>query len=151
MDCMAAFHSPDSLLVDLGLRAQGDLFSLRAFCKRRLGKTDEESSHKGDIEEKKRRLVEQLREEKENKKKRRSFSHKSTKESDEESSSTKERKKNEKSRRVQLGWLHYSYKESRYVAVRTAKGGGTRRIDIKASANKFEVIARAKQLFFSWR
>lgn len=55
MDCMAAFHSPDSLLVDLGLRAQGDLFSLRAFCKRRLGKTSEESSHKGDIEEKKKK------------------------------------------------------------------------------------------------
>lgn len=148
---MAAFHSPESLLVDLGLRAKGDVFSLKAFCKRRLGKTSDESSQKGDIEEKKRRLVERLREEKENKKKRRSSSHKSTKESEEGSPSKKEKKKSDKSRRVQIGWLHYSYKDSRYVAVRTAKGGGTRQIDIKASANKFEVIARAKQLFFSWR
>lgn len=85
------------------------------------------------------------------KKKRRSSSPKSTKESEEESPSKKEKKKSEKSRRVQIGWLHYSYKDSRYVAVRTSKGGGTRRIDIKASVNKFEVIARAKQLFFSWR
>lgn len=59
MDCMAAFDSPKSLLVTLGLRAQGDLFSLKAFCKPRLGKTSEESSQKGNIEEKKRRLVEE--------------------------------------------------------------------------------------------
>jgi len=77
--------------------------------------------------------------------------HKSTQESEKESPSKKEKKKGEKSCHVQIGWLHYSYKDSRYVAVRTAKGGGTRRIDIKASANKLEVIARAKQLFFSWR
>jgi len=68
MDCMAAFHSPESLLVDLGLRGKGDVFSLKAFCRRRLGKTSDESPQKGDIEEKKRRLVEQLREEKEKKK-----------------------------------------------------------------------------------
>ena len=144
---MAAFHSPESLLDDLGLKAKGDIFALKAFCKRRLGKTSDESSQKDEIEEKKRRLVEQLREEKANKKKRRSSSHKSTKDSEEESPS-KKKKKNEKSRRVQIGWLHYNCKDSRYVAVRTSKGGGTRRIDINASANKFEVIARAKQLFF---
>ena len=140
---MAAFHSPESLLDDLGLKAKGDIFALKAFCKRRLGKTSDESSQKDEIEEKKRRLVEQLREEKANKKKRRSSSHKSSKDSEEESPS-KKKKKNEKSRRVQIGWLHYNYKDSRYVAVRTSKGGGTRRIDINASANKFEVIARAK-------
>ena len=65
---MAAFHSPESLLVDLGLRGKRDVFSLKAFCRRRLGKTSDESPQKGDIEEKKRRLVEQLREEKEKKK-----------------------------------------------------------------------------------
>lgn len=49
---MAAFHSPESLLVDLALRAQRDLFSLKAFWKRGLGNTSEESSQIGDIEEK---------------------------------------------------------------------------------------------------
>lgn len=93
---MAAFYSPESLLVDLGLRAKGDVFSLKAFCKRRLGKTSDESPQKGDIEEKKRRLVEQLREEKEKKKKKRSSSHKSTKESEEESPLKKEKIKKRK-------------------------------------------------------
>lgn len=90
---MAAFHSPESLLDDLGLKAKGDIFALKAFCKRRLGKTRDESSQKDEIEEKKRRLVEQLREEKANKKKRRSSSHKSTKDSEEESPSKKKKKK----------------------------------------------------------
>lgn len=31
-------------------------------------------------------------------------------------------------KRVQLGWLHYSDKQKRYVAVRQNKGGGTRDI-----------------------
>lgn len=34
------------------------------------------------------------------------------------------------------------------MAVWMAKGGGTRRIDIKASAGKDDVIQRAKKLFF---
>ena len=50
MDCMASLHSPESLLVDLGLRAKGDDFSLKAFCKRRLGQISDESSPTADIE-----------------------------------------------------------------------------------------------------
>ena len=49
---MAAFHIPESLLDDLGLKAKGDIFALKVFCKRRLGKTSDESSQKDEIKRK---------------------------------------------------------------------------------------------------
>ena len=144
MDCIAVSHSPASLLADLGLAAKGDIFALKAFCERRLSC---EKAPRQDLEEKKKKLIEQLRQEKNEKKRKRSASQTSTNQ-EIKSPAKKVKKEKEKSRRISIGWLHYSYKESRFVAVRLARGGGTRRIDIKASSGKEEVIHLAKKLFF---
>ena len=134
------FHSPESLPSELGLSARTDVFALKAFCKRRLDKLNDAR-----LENQKRRLVEQLREEKEKRKKKRGFFHNADKENKQESSFKKQKTELVKSRRISIGWLHYTYDQSRYVAaIRLSKGGGTRRIDINASAVKEEIIARAK-------
>lgn len=155
MDCMAASQCPPSLLADLGLQAKGDIFALKAYCERRLssgtGKSNEEPPSNAVLEEKKRKLIEQLRNEKNKKKRKRVPS--PTKAQAEPASEPPSKKaskdgKNENSRRISIGWLHYSYKESRFMAVRMARGGGTRKIDVKASAGKEELIDIAKNLFF---
>lgn len=73
MDCMAALHSPPTLLADLGLEAKGDIFALKAFCARWLGKGSEKTSRGGDLEEKKKKLTEQLREQKKQKEEKAGF------------------------------------------------------------------------------
>ena len=149
MDCAAVFHSPDSLLLDLGLTAKGDILSLKAFCGRRLSNHSDVANEDERLEEKKLKLVRMLRKEKDSKKKRRRSNSRPTEESEQKQQPPHKVAKTSKSRRISLGWLHYSYKDSRYVAVRLTRGGGTRKVDIDAAASKEEVIARAKKIFFA--
>ena len=51
-------------------------------------------------------------------------------------------------KRVLLGWLHYSDKQKRYVAVRQNKGGGTRDISLSIDATADSIIEIGKELFF---
>ena len=53
-----------------------------------------------------------------------------------------------KSRKITLGWMHYSSKEKRFVTVRLNNGGGTRRIDVPFDSTKQDLIAEGKKLFF---
>ena len=53
-----------------------------------------------------------------------------------------------KPRKVFLGWLHFNFEKQRYVAVRVAKGGGTRQVELPLSSNKEDVINIGKDLFF---
>ena len=48
----------------------------------------------------------------------------------------KEAKGSAKMRKVLLGWLHFDEEKQSLVSVRTAKGGGTREVDIKLNAGK---------------
>ena len=50
-------------------------------------------------------------------------------------------------KRVQLGWLHYSDKQKRYVGVRQNKGGGTRDISLSIDATADSIIETGKELF----
>ena len=52
-------------------------------------------------------------------------------------------------RKVQLGWLHFDYEKQSFVSARTAKGGGTREVDIKLNADKDDIIDIAKTIFFT--
>ena len=83
----------------------------------------EEAPRQGGLEEEKKKLIEQLRQEKNKKKRKRSSSHTSTKQ-EPESPSKIVKKEKEKSWRISIGWLHYNYKELRFMSVRFAKGGG---------------------------
>lgn len=51
-------------------------------------------------------------------------------------------------KKVQLGWLHYSDRRKRYVAVRQIKGGGTRDISLSIDATADSIIEAGKELFF---
>jgi hypothetical protein len=53
-----------------------------------------------------------------------------------------------KERAIELGWKNYDISKAKYVQVRTAKGGGTRSIQIPKSAKKAQILDHAKNLFF---
>ena len=53
-----------------------------------------------------------------------------------------------KKRKITLGWMHYSTKEKRFITVRLASGGGTRRVDVPGLSTKEDLIEEARNLFF---
>ena len=137
MSVIATAHSTDEELRALGLSKRGDLIRLRRFCLEKV----QESENKERLNEKK-DLLEKMLEK--NKSKRRletvsSLPHKRSRRKAPEGSGTK---------RVQLGWLHYSDKQKRYVAVRQNKCGGTRDISLSIDATADSIIEIGKELFF---
>ena len=54
----------------------------------------------------------------------------------------------EKTRRIQLGWLHFNDKEDRYIHVPTSSAGGTRNMDFPAEYTKDKVLQAAIDIFF---
>lgn len=137
MSVIATAHATDEELRALGLSKRGDLIRLRRFCEEKV----QESESKERLNEKK-DLLEKILEK--NKSKRRletvsSLPHKRSRRKAPEGSGTK---------RVQLGWLHYSDKQKRYVAVRQNKGGGTRDISLSIDATADSIIETGKELFF---
>ena len=52
-----------------------------------------------------------------------------------------------KMHKVQLGWLHYEKQKQKFVSVRTAKGGGTREVDIELTARKDHVMTLPTHIF----
>ena len=137
MSVIATAHATDEELGALGLRKRGDLIRLRKFCVEKA----QESENKERLKEKK-DLLEKILEE--NKSKRRletstSLPLKRSRGKAPEGSATK---------KVQLGWLHYSEKQQRFVAVRQNKGGGTRDIALSINATADSIIETGKELFF---
>lgn len=137
MSVVAIAHATDEELRSLGLRKRGDLIRLRRFCVEKI----QESENKEKLNKKK-ELLEKILEN--NKSKRRmetssSLPHKRSRGKAPEGSGTK---------KVQLGWLHYSEKQKRYVAVRQNKGGGTRDISLSTDATADSIIEFGKELFF---
>ena len=137
MSVIATAHATDEELRALGLSKRGDLIRLRRFCVEKV----QESENKEKLNEKK-DLLEKILEK--NKSKRRletvsSLPHKRSRGKAPEGRGTK---------RVQLGWLHYSDKQKRYVAVRQNKGGGTRDISLSIDATADSIVETGKELFF---
>ena len=134
MDVEAVGHCTDDVLEALGLFKTGDRVSLQAFCKQ-SPVTDDAREHKGD---KKRNLLEAFLS---RKKKRVQTSKRSV-----PSHPVKPAK--EKTRKVQLGWLHWNEKTGKFQSVRMLKGGGSREVDMPIEAKKDEIIAECVRLFF---
>lgn len=137
MSVIATAHASDEELRVLGLTKRGDLIRLRKFCIEKV----QESENKERLNEKK-DLLEKILER--NKLKRRM-----------ETSSSLPHKRSRREapggsgmKRVHLGWLHFSDKLNRYVAVRQNKGGGSREIYLSVNATADNVIETGKELFF---
>ena len=129
MDVEAITQASDNELLLLGLDKKGDILSLRNFVQKLSIETskDERKLEKMSL------LRDVLESGKGNKKLKQ---HQDVKGSP-------------KTRKVQLGWLHFDDEKQTFVSVRTAKGGGTREVDIKLSAGKNDIIDIAKAMFFS--
>jgi len=57
-------------------------------------------------------------------------------------------KKTQTSKKIQIGWQHYSENEKRYVSVRLVKGGGTREISVPIESSYVEVLRIMKDVYF---
>lgn len=116
---IATAHATDEELRALGLSKSGYLIRLRSFCVEKV----QESENKEKLNEKK-DLLEKILEKNISKRRLETISslpHKRNRRKVPEGSGTK---------KVRLGWLHYSDKQKRYMAVRQNKGGGTRDVSL---------------------
>ena len=50
-------------------------------------------------------------------------------------------------KKIQIGWMHYNEKDRCYVAVRMAKGGGTREVSLPLESTSEEVMEAMKGIF----
>ena len=144
MDVTAISSATCECLTELGLQAKGDVFALKAFCNRRqLTSTSKNAvdGEKNNYDDRKQKLLEQLQKGNQKKRKRSAEKH---------SSSTKCKGTVEKykTRKISLGWLHYSEEKERFVAVRLSSGGGTRRLDVGSHFSKEKLIEEGKKLFY---
>lgn len=144
MDITAVSSATSECLADLGLKAKGDIFALKAFCNRRqlTGITKNAvTDGKTDYEDRKRKLLEQLQQGHQKKKKQSADKHSS-------STISKGTVEKYKTRKISLGWLHYCEEKQRFVAVRLSNGGGTRRLDVGSHFSKDMLVEEGKKLFF---
>ena len=118
----------------LGLTRRGDILALRSFI---LG--DEK-------EAKKRKLLELTKQlsSKSSKKKTGSASPRGTLKSSQDATSPP----TQRFKKIQIGWMHFSNKENRYVAVRMAKGGGTREVSFPLQATSADMGWMKLNFFF---
>ena len=134
MDISAIIIASDNLLEDLGLSKVGDRLSLRGFCTKEVERVHEkEAEH---TREQKRSYLEAF------------FLRKKVKKPPLQSSSPSDISEKSKSKKIQIGWKHFSEKEHKFVLVPLAKGGGSRMIDMPLSSNRWDVMKAAKELFF---
>ena len=146
MDPVAICGADDKILEDLGLCAKGDICALRSFCQdsQTSSTPTTSASPENSREERKRKLLSILQ------------SGKKTRLKQNDAEISKEKKLSGatgcqvkgKTRRIQLGWLHFNKKEERYIHVRTTNGGGTRNMDFPAGFTKDKVLHAAIDIFF---
>lgn len=146
MDVTAISSATCECLSELGLRAKGDVFALKAFCNRRQLTSNTTSKNavdgeKTNYDDRKRKLLELLQ--KGNQKKRNQSAEKHS-----SSTISKGTVEKYKTRKISLGWLHYSEEKERFVAVRLNSGGGTRRLDVGSHFSKEMLIEEGKKLFY---
>lgn len=138
MDISAIIHAPDSLLEDMGLCKVGDMLSLKGFCTREVEKDN--SKEEEQKKEQKRCLLEAF------------FNRKKVKKSKLQSTSripvAEKGALSVKSRKIQLGWKHFSEKQEKFILVPLAKGGGSRTVDMPLSSNRVDLMRASRELFF---
>jgi hypothetical protein len=152
MDPDAICGADDKLLEDLGLCAKGDICALRSYCQGWNSSSTPSGSFTQTPEscrqERKRKLMAILQSGKKTRLKQNvaETSTKSKKTNNVVTGSSVQMK--EKTRRIQLGWLHYNKKEDRYIHVRATNGGGTRNMEFPAAYTKENVLQAAIGIFF---
>lgn len=138
MDFTAIKSASDKDFDALGLKRRGDVLALRAFVSSSVldgGKNEERS-------EKKRKLLELSKQlEKKSSK---------MKAKTQVTPPSKDSKRPQKSplKKIQVGWHHYNEDLKRHVAVRLAKGGGTRELSVPLSTTEEDMIDLLTNVFF---
>lgn len=140
MDAAAISFACDDDLQELGISAKGDLYALRAFCKKEPSKPNDAQR-----ENLKKKLLDQLFS-----KRRRKRGHGESQLNQPRMSGTGAGNGDEKlkTRKFQLGWLHFREEKKRYGMVRTSDGGGTRDVDLPFDSTKDDVITFGNNFFF---
>ena len=133
MDFVAVEHTPEKVLIDMGLTRKGDLYTLKGMCQTKKKSTDDDPER----ETRKRQLFQEIVKKKESRGKK--FSR-----VDDKSTAGK---KMSKTRRISLGLMQYSKKRNKYVSVRYSKGGGTRLKDVPLSMTKENWLKKEKYCF----
>lgn len=138
MDFLAVEHTPEHVLIDMGLTRKGDIYTLKAMCQSKKKSTSGDHER----EARKRQLIQEIVKEKESRGKRK-FSRPVS--ADGKSTVGKH---SAKTRRISLGLMQFDKKKRKYVSVRYSKGGGTRLVDVPVTMRKDELIEEGKALFF---
>ena len=133
-------QASDDILHNLGLLKKGDILSLRGFCQGKL-EAKVNAERKDTRDDTKRKLLAELFGQKQKKIKRSQDREVGRKRKDPP-------KGNVKTRRIQIGWLHFDDQLGRFVAMRLNRGGGTREVDVSLCADVNEMIHIAQEIFF---
>ena len=132
MDRTAILYLSDTELIELGIARKGDLFAVRSFCEQ-WEKQIERQGIEDDREHRKQFLIQKLR------LKRLKTSGAS---GSRHSNSQVTPERNCKTRKFQIGWLHYAPDKSKYLAVRQATGGGTRNLAMPANSTMKDLLMK---------
>ncbi|XP_068736680.1 uncharacterized protein [Montipora capricornis] len=138
MDFTAIRSASDKDFEALGLKRRGDVLALKSFVSSggiAEGKNEERSEKKRKLLELSKQLVKKSSK---------------GKAKTQETPSSKERKHPQKSalKKIQVGWHHYNEDLKRNVAVRLAKGGGTRELMVPLSTTEDDMIDLLTNVFF---
>jgi hypothetical protein len=136
MDMSAIENCSDATLVDMGLTKVGDRLALRGFCNQ---KSDSKTKSR------KRGLLEAFLN---IRKKPKSSSKSGKKDVNAVVIPAKEKKEKIKTRKIQLGWLHFDEKKQKFVSVRLINGGGTRDVNVPIDSTKDDIVKLCMELFF---
>ena len=135
-------QAPDEVLRNLGLVKTGDILSLRGFCEAQM-REQSNSERKGAQEETKRKLLVELYNQKRKKPKKVQDGYGGNRNENENQA-----QKKVKTRRIQIGWLHFDEHGGKYVSMRLNRGGGTREVDVPLNADVYEIMQTAQDIFF---
>ena len=136
MDFTAIKSASDKDFESLGLKRRGDMLALRTFASSTVdGRRNEERS------EKKRKLLELTKQ----------LGKRSSKMKAKTQATLSPRDSNHPQKpalkKIQVGWHHYNADLKRHVAVRLAKGGGTRDLAVPLSATEEDMIDLLTNVF----
>ena len=143
MDFVAVEQASDDILQSLGITKKGDILSLRGYCTRKLKQASDVTQKEAQDETKGKLLTELLNQKKKKTKKVRGDNGANL-----ETKSETGNKKGVKTRRIQMGWLHYDQQQGRYISMRLKRGGGTREVDVPLNADVHQILEIAKDVFF---
>ncbi|XP_048583409.1 uncharacterized protein LOC116601390 isoform X2 [Nematostella vectensis] len=96
MDWLAVIHSPEDLLMELGVVKRGDIYALKAMCEKEMKNNEWESRKKALLNECKASSSKRV----------------------EKTSSRKPKN----TRKISLGWKHFDRKKGKYITVVRSKG-----------------------------